>query len=92
VEYIKIRWNHSLNEDPVLLYSEIDENRFEVRKLWVYMDGSVGYANSTESFGDVELSYMPTPLLEKIAAHYEFEVLETSNEEFENVWALRSKA
>ena len=33
MKYIKVRWIHDFEDDPILIYSELDENRFETRKI-----------------------------------------------------------
>lgn len=42
--YIKVFWKHSFLDEPVLMYSELDENRNEIRKIEIYRDGMMGYA------------------------------------------------
>lgn len=46
MEYIKVRWIHDHEDEPILLYSELDHDRFELRKVEVYEDGSAGWASS----------------------------------------------
>ncbi|WP_421996326.1 DUF6881 domain-containing protein [Reyranella sp.] len=43
MKYIKVRWRHCLPNEPVTLYSEIDEDRWERRKVYVFADGSFGF-------------------------------------------------
>jgi len=40
--YLKVKWIHSHPDAPVLLYSELDRERWEVRKVEVFRDGSLG--------------------------------------------------
>jgi hypothetical protein len=40
---------------PVVLYSELDDNRFEVRKVEVFRDGRLGYADAVRSSGGTGL-------------------------------------
>jgi hypothetical protein len=42
VEYIYVEWMHNFSDEPIILISELDENRFETRKIEVYKDGQVG--------------------------------------------------
>ena len=47
MRYIKVKWIHSYPDEPVLLYSEIDDSGWEVRKVEVFPDGAYGYANAS---------------------------------------------
>ena len=88
--YIRVRWLHDLPEEPVDLWSELDRDRFETRKLAIFRNGAVGYASATESFGGTWLGEVPVPLLTEIAADSEFEPEEVSRSAFEARWNARS--
>ncbi len=90
MNYIQVEWKHSFPMEPVLLYSELDDNRWEVRKVEIFSDGHWGYADSAESFGGTRLGKEPLPPLDEIAADMQFSPTEISNEEFEQVWARRN--
>ena len=49
MEYIDVLWKHRGDEYPVRLVSELGEDRFELRKLEFFADGTVDAA-----FGDRE--------------------------------------
>jgi hypothetical protein len=70
MEYIKVKWLHSHPDEPVLLYSELDDNRWETRKVEVFADGSIGFASATEdtSSTNTKLSIVPIPTVEEIAS------------------------
>jgi hypothetical protein len=87
MKYMLVRWHHESEDEPVLLYSELDDDRWEVRKVEVYGDGRCDYANSTESTGSTLLGETPIPPLAEIAAAPEFGAEEISKHEFEEVWA-----
>lgn len=89
MRYLLVRWNHSSDSYPVLLYSELDEERNEVRKVEVYRDGRKGYASREGASGGTRLGQEPLPPLAEIAAESEFEPAEVTPEEFERVWAER---
>src|SRR5262249_25192281 len=38
-EWIRVEWRHDSPDDPVVLYSELDAERWETRKVDVYADG-----------------------------------------------------
>ena len=85
--YLKVRWIHSHADEPVLLYSELDEYRWEKRKVEVFADGHCVYASAAASAGSTQLSEGPIPSLAEIADDAQFEPLEITREEFEDVWA-----
>ena len=85
--YIQVKWIHSLSSEPVVMYSEIDESGWEVRKVEVYADGRMGFASSTESKGGSGLSKEPLPSVAEIAADPQFEPLEINQIDFERIWA-----
>jgi len=49
MHYVKIAWKHEHPQDPVLIYSELDDARWEVRKVEVFPDGSLGFAEEAGS-------------------------------------------
>jgi hypothetical protein len=89
MQYLKVKWIHSHPTYPVWLYSELDKDRFEVRKVELFPNGTVGFADSTESIGTTMLSIEPLPTTEEIATELQFLPQEISREEFEKVWAKR---
>lgn len=90
--YIKVRWIHDLPEEPVLLYSELDSERYEVRKVEIYLDGRKGYADASVSVGGARLGEVPVPELAEIAADPQFQPESISKVDFENVWDGTAKA
>ncbi|MGF6228794.1 hypothetical protein QFZ27_002749 [Inquilinus ginsengisoli] len=89
MEYIRVRWLHSRRDDPVLLISELDAARWETRKIEIFPDGSIGYADSQVEHGGTRLGLVPVPSIADIAADPEFIPEEITREEFEEAWSLR---
>jgi hypothetical protein len=89
MSYIKVKWIHSTGDAPVWFYSELDADRWEIRKLEIYPDGSVGYAIGDEETGTTILSEDAIPPLEEIAKDSQFEPVEITKEEFEAIWESR---
>jgi len=71
------------------MYSELDDNRWEIRKVEVFPDGHRGYASAAGSSGGTCLGKEPIPPLPEIAADSQFEPIEISRDEFERVWTDR---
>lgn len=92
MDYIRVKWLHANAAYPIWLYSELDSERRETRKVEIWADGRVGYASSADGgieTVDTRLGELPVPLLEEIAKDPEFEPLEISRQEFEQVWSRR---
>ncbi len=92
MRYLKVEWLHSHADEPVTLYSEVDDNGCEVRKLEIFRGGQVGFASGIENFGGTELGEKPIPSLEEIAADPQFRSCSITREEFERAWSRRSSA
>jgi hypothetical protein len=87
MSYIKVKWIHSFPDEPILLYSELDDKRWEARKVEVFADERMGYAGAGARLGGTKLGKEPLPSLAEIAADPQFEPVEISKAEFETVWA-----
>lgn len=86
MKYIEVVWVHEDPDFPIRLVSELDDERFETRKLEFFGNGRVGYAWAEGSTPDTELGYVAVPPLEEINLEPEFEGVEISNAEFELLW------
>jgi hypothetical protein len=86
MSYLRVLWKHSLADEPVELISELDESRFEVRKVEIFRDGCKGFASKAESARGTSLSIEPIPDLTEIAADPQFCAEEILREEFDLVW------
>jgi hypothetical protein len=87
--YLRVKWHHNFSADPVLLFSELDAERYETRKVEVFRDGRQGFASENEEHGGSFLGEKPVPELGILAADPEFEPESISALEFEKVWAGR---
>ena len=58
-----------------------------MRKVEVFEDGKLQFANKQWHTGDTDLGLEPVPALDAINADTEFEGVEISQEEFEEVFA-----
>jgi hypothetical protein len=87
--YLKVKWIHSYPDEPVLIYSELDRERWELRKVEVFRSGRMGYAGPGLEIevGGAGLSTEPLPSFEGIADDPEFEPEVISKAEFEKIWA-----
>ncbi|TCP53394.1 hypothetical protein EV586_106143 [Tumebacillus sp. BK434] len=90
MEYLKCEWIHDDADEPILIYSEMDDERYEVRKIEFYRDGRYGYAYEDVEVGGVGvgLGEVPVPTIEEIAEDEfgHFVPMLISKDEFEEVW------
>ncbi|MFL6073300.1 MAG: DUF6881 domain-containing protein [Mycobacteriales bacterium] len=84
--YLKVHWHHDFADEPVVLYSEVGDDGYEVRKVDVFRDGRLGYADKSRSTGDTVLGEKPILGVDEIAAQDEFSPSVIEAHEFEHVW------
>ena len=89
MKYIFVKWKHDDPRDPVSIYSEIDAEQWEHRKVEVFRCGQRGFADQNEEVGGSRLGLEPWPDLDKLGAEAEFEISEITKTEFEEVWSKR---
>lgn len=85
--YLKVKWKHSFSNEPVFLYSELDAERWELRKVEVFPDGRMGYAGPGVEIGGTRLGEVPLSPSEQIATDSQFEAVAISRAEFDAIWA-----
>jgi hypothetical protein len=86
--YFKTPWRHESDNEPVLLYSELDDDRLECRKVEIYRDGRMGFADKNVEFLGAMLGIRQTPSLEEIAALKDFDPVVIGQDEFNKVWEM----
>jgi hypothetical protein len=71
---------------PVRLISELDEERFEIRKLEFFKNKKVGFASEEQNSGDAILGEIPVPSIDDINSQGEFLAKEICRSDFERFW------
>ena len=84
--YIHVRWLHTSSHDPVDLWSELDADRAEVRKVEIWSSGRVGYGSSAGEFGGTRLGEVPVPALNEINRDPQFRAEAITGADFEMCW------
>jgi hypothetical protein len=84
--YLKVLWHHDCADDPVMIYSEIDDFGYEMRKIEVYRDGRYDFADEDCSSGVTILGEKPLPDIEEISKQAEFSPASVDAQEFEDAW------
>lgn len=88
MKYIKVKWIHSNPEDPTTLYSELDTDQYEVRKVEEFLSGELGYASRSCHTKETELGLIDIPSIAEINQSSEFKAVKITKEEFERIWLL----
>jgi hypothetical protein len=86
MEYITVTWLHENLIDPAELFSELDDSRYEVRKVEVFPDGRLGYADSEHESWATGLSIEALPSIGEISADPQFVARVIIASEFEQIW------
>jgi hypothetical protein len=55
MRYQAVRWAHDLVDEPVMLFSEIDADGYEVRKVDEYRNGRLDLADAVTETGSTAL-------------------------------------
>jgi len=86
VEYIKVLWMHENQNDPIVMMSELDSDRYETRKVEVFRSGLLGFADAGKSSNGTVLGEDPIPSLSEIGSDPQFVVENCDAIEFERAW------
>jgi hypothetical protein len=90
MKYIRLKWNHSNPDEPVWIFSELDDKGKEIRKIECFRNGFCDVATEKSSSGTASVMTLPLPDLSQLSRRDpEFTPVEISQEEFENVWHTR---
>ena len=87
MHYVKVRWSHDSPDEPVTYLSELGEDRYETRKVQIYRDGRMEWADEQHETPTAGVSEIEFPPLEEIRAQPEFTAQEITAEEFNAAWA-----
>ena len=86
MKYLKVKWLHEFTDEPILIYSEINEDRSEIRKVEIFPNCEYGYAYDTGTKGTTQLSETPLPLEQDMGSDPQFVPIIISIDEFEEIW------
>ena len=84
--YILVEWRHNLKDDPIILFSELDSSRREIRKVEEFSNGLKQYADNLSQTGDTRLADLPIPPISEIEKDVQFVPEEITEIEFNKVW------
>jgi hypothetical protein len=86
MRYQRVVWHHDLDDEPVVLWSEIGDDGYERRKVDVYRDGRLDYADESASTGTTVLGDQKMPSPAEINADDGFTATAVTRWEFDAVW------
>jgi hypothetical protein len=86
LRYIAVDWKHSFPDEPVCLYSEVDCDGWEKRKVEEFRGGRLSYADATVQTGSTRLGKDVIPSVSEIAKDPQFCPREITQAEFAQVW------
>lgn len=86
MRYLKVTWRHDLPDEPVALFSELDEANREVRKVEAFADGHYGFADTVENSVPTVLAELPLPPFDEIASDSQFHPEWITRSDFEKIW------
>ncbi|QVM92707.1 hypothetical protein JYG34_06670 [Pseudomonas entomophila] len=93
MRFLKVKWNHAHLDEPHLIYQEVDNESWEVRKVELFGDGTLcGYASKSGEFGDSILSDQKIPSIDEINESEEFYAEIITQGEFERIWVWAMNA
>lgn len=81
--YLKVLWHHDAPDYPVEMWSELDADRYETRKMERYAKGTWECWNAERPD---ELGIVPVPELTEIQEQDEFTAVEIDRASFEHEW------
>ena len=87
--YELLEWIHDHEDEPCLIFSELDDERYETRKIEVFKDGRmVKVSEDNPARGSTGLAVLPVPSIEETNAITEekLHAQEISAAEFEDLW------
>jgi hypothetical protein len=87
--YLYVQWKKPHPGEPSHLYSELDGERYELRKVELFADGRRGFAGAQEEFGGTRLGETAVPSLEELAGDPDFDAKAITIDEFQRQWLKR---
>ena len=81
-----VRWRHDFPDEPVDIYSEIDDERNEIRKVQIFPDGRLEYADAQHETLTTGLAIITIPELDEIRNQPDFSVEIIEKHQFNSLW------
>ncbi len=89
MKYIRVKWNHTNSDEPIWIFSELEDDGKEIRKLECFMNGFCDFAQPNAHSGTTKLHTTLLPDFSVLGRDPEFIPTEITQQEFEDVWKSR---
>lgn len=86
MKYMRTELRETEKGLPRLIFSEIEDNGIELRKIEIYDDGMIGYAFDKIEVGKTALADQIIPTVEEINKDDDIIASYLEREEFEKIW------
>jgi hypothetical protein len=86
LRYLAVEWRHEFPDEPVRLFSEIDSEGWEKRKIEEFRGGRMSWATAEAYTGETRLGKEVIPSLIEIAKDPQFSPREITAADFAQVW------
>jgi hypothetical protein len=86
MKYVHIQWNHELPDAPTDVYSELDADRMEVRKIEMFNNQSIGFAEAGRSTENTSLRPTPLPYVSVLNQDPKAMARDLDWHEFDDLW------
>lgn len=90
--YLEVNWINPTAEEPVQLLSEMNGQRAEKRKIEIFADGTMGFADKSKASHGTRLSVTPVSSIAAINADPEFACELIGRDKFERLWRRAKEA
>ena len=84
--YIVVDWQSYATQTPTRMYHELNEGRFEQRRVEIFRDGTSQWIDSNCVNGDRMPALEPLPPIDVINSYSGFTASEITMDAFEEVW------
>lgn len=86
MHYLKVKWIHEHADEPYLIYGELSDELEELRKIEIFKNGKIGYAQLNGVEYNAFSSTCNWPKKEEIESDPQFQVTVIMPHEFEILW------
>ncbi|MEU2724641.1 DUF6881 domain-containing protein [Streptomyces smyrnaeus] len=83
----RVHWHHDFDDEPVVMYSQIGDDDYEARKVEIFRDGRMGWADEAGSYGGTGLGEIPVGPIADVREQADFTAWVISAEEFDAAWS-----
>lgn len=91
MRYFSSIWIHDNIEDPILFASEVGDDQYEIRKIEIWIDGRVGWADTSNHSANTRLGKAEVPSTNEINQGKEFIAKDITNIDFDRFWEMKNE-